>query len=92
MKNLKELRVQSNITGRQLAEVLNITYTQIYNWENGKNEPDIATLKKLARYFECSIDFLVDFDSANEKKAEIVKEIKQCADRINTLIDKLDKT
>ncbi len=92
MKNLKELRVQRNITGRQLAEVLNITYTQIYNWENGKNEPDIATLKKLARYFECSIDFLVDFDSANEKKAEIVKEIKQCADRINTLIDKLDKT
>lgn len=92
MKNLKELRVQRNITGRQLAEVLNITYTQIYNWENGKNEPDIATLKKLARYFECSIDFLLDFDSANEKKAEIVKEIKQCADRINTLIDKLDKT
>lgn len=92
MKNLKELRVQRNITGRQLAEVLNITYTQIYNWENGKNEPDIATFKKLARYFECSIDFLLDFDSANEKKAEIVKEIKQCADRINTLIDKLDKT
>ncbi|MBQ4546429.1 MAG: helix-turn-helix transcriptional regulator [Oscillospiraceae bacterium] len=59
-ENIKRYRTQNNITQEQLAEKINVTRQAVSNWENGKTEPDIETLTKIAQIFDISIDELVD--------------------------------
>lgn len=58
--NIKNKRKKLGITQEQLAEKINVTRQAVSNWENGKTEPDIETLTKIAQIFDISIDELVD--------------------------------
>ncbi len=59
-ENIKKFRIKNNITQEELAEKINVTRQAVSNWENGKTEPDIETLTKIAQIFDISIDELVD--------------------------------
>ena len=59
-ENIKNIRKKNNITQEELAEKLNVTRQAVSNWENGKTEPDIETLTRMAQIFDISIDELVD--------------------------------
>ena len=59
-ENIKRFRTQNNITQEELSEKLSVTRQAVSNWENGKTEPDIETLTKIAQIFDISIDELVD--------------------------------
>lgn len=59
MMRLKELRYQKNITQQKLAIDFNLSQNTISKWELGQANPDIATLIKLADYFNVTIDYLV---------------------------------
>lgn len=63
MKRLKELRKQHHLTQAALANYLGngITQRTISKYELGTNEPDFATLKDIASFFDTSTDFLVEF-------------------------------
>lgn len=56
---LKILRKQKNITQGDLAQILNYGYTAISNYESGRNEPSITDLKKIAEFFDVSMDYLM---------------------------------
>ena len=58
-QKLKELRSQKGLTQKELADKLHVSFQTVSKWENGENEPDIATLKELAALFECSVSELV---------------------------------
>jgi len=58
--SIKSNRQKLGITQEQLAEKINVTRQAVSNWENGKTEPDIETLTKIAQIFDISIDELVD--------------------------------
>lgn len=62
----KELRIKNNLTQLDIAEYLGITRAAYTNIENGKRETDYKTLDKLARLFNVSIDYLLEF--SDEKK------------------------
>ena len=57
---LKDLRMKSNITQRQFAEILKVSAGTVGNWESGTREPDLVMLKKIANYFNVSTDYLLD--------------------------------
>ena len=59
MKNLKTLRLSKNLSQQQLALRLDLSQQTIYKYENQITEPDIATLIKLADYFNTSVDYLI---------------------------------
>lgn len=63
---IKEIRKKNNLTQKQLAEKLNVTYQAVSKWENGKNFPDIAILKKISEEFNIDISLLLD--APNNKK------------------------
>lgn len=67
MKNLKELRTQKKISQQTLAYHLNISQQSVYKYENDIAEPDISTLKKMADFFETSIDYLVGYTDISQK-------------------------
>lgn len=72
MYNLKALRKQKGLKQQEVAEFIGITRAAYANIENGKRETDFTTLKKLADYFNVSIDYLFgktdDPTPSNEKK------------------------
>ena len=59
-ERLKELRIKNNMTQKNLAEKLNVTQTAINYWENGKREPSLEVLIKLAEFFQVSVDYLIN--------------------------------
>lgn len=64
--NLKELRKQNQKTQDDLARALNVSHGTYNNYEQGKYEPNIDTIIKLANYYDVSIDYLVGRDYKNE--------------------------
>lgn len=56
---LKELLRDFGLSQYALAKRLGINQSTICNWLNGKKEPSIESLWKLADYFDVSIDYLV---------------------------------
>lgn len=56
--NLIELRKLHHLTQRQVAAVLGISQPSYIRYENGKAEPSLEALVKLADLFDVSIDYL----------------------------------
>ena len=59
---LKEARKKNNLTQTEVAKKLNIDYTTIGRYENGITEPNIETLKQLAKLYNTTVDSLIDND------------------------------
>ena len=75
MKNLKALRLSKKLSQQQLALRLNLSQQTIYKYENEITEPDIATLIKLADYFNTSVDYLIG-NTNNPQRSGIYSETK----------------
>jgi len=63
MNIFKELRKKRNLTQEKLAQKLNLTQTAISKWEKEIAFPDIMTLKKIADFFNVSVDYLLGNDT-----------------------------
>ena len=59
-KRLKELRLEKGLSQRKLGEVFNVCNQTISFWEIGSREPDLDTLLKLARFFDVSLEHLLE--------------------------------
>ena len=42
-----KLRHDNNLTQKELANILNVTYQAVSKWENNKSIPDIMILKEI---------------------------------------------
>ena len=58
--NLKETRKLCGLTQKQVAIVLNVVESCYANWEQGRTEPNIEMLRKLAELFKVSLDDLIN--------------------------------
>jgi len=84
-KRLKKLRKEKGLTQEELAQALNITRSALSLYEIGKRDPDTETLRKIAGFFNVSVDYLLgrtdirnpesSFSSLDEKIAQIMKEL-----------------
>ena len=69
---LRNLRIEKNLTGEQLANAIGVKKTTISTWENGKAFPEIGTLIKLANYFDVSIDYILGRNNATSNDKTIL--------------------
>lgn len=60
-ERLKELRTEKRFTQRELAKILGLSANCICEWEKGRSEPSIESLKVLATCLECTTDYLLGF-------------------------------
>ena len=58
-EQIKQLRMDQNLTQEQFAEKLNVTRQAVSNWENDRNLPDIEMLIKMTSVFGISLDQLI---------------------------------
>lgn len=64
---LKMIRKQKKLNQLKVAIDLNISREALSHYENGKRSPDIQMLRSLSKYFNVSIDFLVNGEEFNKK-------------------------
>lgn len=57
-ERLQELLVENNISRLQLAKALNISSTTVNGYFNNNYYPQINIAIAMAKYFNCSLDFL----------------------------------
>ena len=67
-KNIKRLRQQAGLTQEQMAEKLFVTRQTVSLWENGKTQPDIQTLERIAECFR--VELMTVLYGANVSKSE----------------------
>lgn len=65
---LREIRLQNGISQAKLAKTLGVARTTITNYESGESKPDIEMIMNIAKYFNVSTDYLLDFNQEQEKK------------------------
>lgn len=67
-KFIKKIRKENNLTQKDLADRLGVTYQAVSKWENGKNVPDIGTLKEISKEFNVNIDDILNGKVEPKKK------------------------
>ena len=60
--NLRNLRVSHGYTQMRLAEGLKTSQSAITAWETGAREPDFATIKRIANFFDVPLSALLPSD------------------------------
>lgn len=58
-ERIKSLREERKITQQELARYLGVSQKTISNYENGERSPDPDTLRKIADYFDVTVDYLL---------------------------------
>lgn len=61
-ENLRRLRLKSDLTQEQLAQIFNVSPQAISRWENGSTYPDITMLPYIANYYNVSLDELIGME------------------------------
>lgn len=55
-------RENAGMTQKEVAEKVGVDQSSVSLWENGKNFPRAAILKKLAALYHCTVDDLLKED------------------------------
>ena len=68
-KKIKKIRIDNNLTQRELADILGVTYQAVSKWENGKNLPDISIMKDICDKYNYKLDELLgdNYQKTNKK-------------------------
>lgn len=66
-QKIKHLRTKANLTQKELAEKMNVTFQTISKWESDTNEPDIESIRRLSNILGCSIEYLFSEEEEEEK-------------------------
>lgn len=78
MKSLKNLRKKRNLTQKDVADAIGITFQTYSYYETGRTKPTPETLCKLADFFGVTVDELLGrtpqlFDDARVERPEVLE-------------------
>ncbi|WP_337498153.1 helix-turn-helix domain-containing protein [Anaerotignum faecicola] len=66
LQGLKDFREDKDISQKKMAEILNVAQTTYSDYELGKINIPLNTLKKLALFFDTSIDYLLELTDVSK--------------------------
>lgn len=88
--NLRKLRNSLNLTQEQVSADLKMNRATYAHYETGRREPDIETLKLIAKYYNVTSDYLLDIDDT-ESSASSKKTFETNIEKQNIVHNKLSK-
>ena len=89
---IKELRQKEGLTQKQLAATINVSYSSIIDYENGRRQPNSKAMAALESYFHVTGEYLRgESDDSSDPKyiwqdSEVMNAVKE---NFPTLINKL---
>ena len=86
---LRNLRIQRGLTQMELAEKLGTSQSSITSWESNRREPDFATIRKLASFFNVPmVALLPSDDNVDEDYINVVTESLHANPKLRLLFDR----
>lgn len=67
-EQIRKLRIAKGLSQVQLANKLSVSKQSVSNWESNNITPSIDLLTKIAHYFSCSADYLLEIDNPDSSK------------------------
>jgi len=90
---IKELRKKNNWTQEDLAKKMNLQNTHICRYETGNIKPGLDILKKFAKIFNVSIDYILGEENEKNRTIKIDnEELYQTLKDVEYLPDKDKET
>lgn len=92
--NLKQLRIQNNMTQEELGKLLNKDYSTIGKWENGTRSPIMEDVIKISQIFNISLEKLIGdkfiYNNLSEVKKESLNDLSILDNVLYSKKDKID--
>lgn len=63
---IRDLREDSDLLQRNLAEYLNVTQQTYSRYETGELSPSLTVMEKLAYFYDTSVDYLMGITEVKE--------------------------
>lgn len=82
-QNIKKIREEKQLTQQQIAELIHMHRSNYSKIESGQREISIEALDKIARYFNMTIDQIVNFEGGLPK--EITVEDKSLMEQLKLI-------
>lgn len=57
---IKNIRLEHNLTQKEFADELGVTFQAVSKWETGKNVPDIGIMKDISKKYNVNIDEILN--------------------------------
>lgn len=67
IERLKEMRIKSKLTQKEVAEKMSLTRTAISNYENGIREVSIIILEKLSDIYKCNPAYIAGWSDSKKR-------------------------
>lgn len=61
-EKLKELRLEHELTMKQVSSSLMITLSAYANYEHGIREPSVEIIKRICKFYDVTSDYLLGLD------------------------------
>ena len=78
-ENIKQLRVQANLTQSQVAEKLGIKQSSYVSWEQKKSNPTLELLEKLSEIYQISIREMLEKNASRPGEDELLAHYRALA-------------
>jgi transcriptional regulator with XRE-family HTH domain len=65
-----QLREERRLTQGELAEIIGVTRAGLSHYENDRRQPAYETLKRIAQYFNVSVEYVLEGDPQQGSKPE----------------------
>lgn len=91
MKNkIKELRKNSALTQKQIADVLGIDRSTYSYYENGKASPSLAVLMRIAKVFNVTLDYVIYGDDSKTVQANVLSDSSSVYTKVDSFVNLSD--
>lgn len=93
MNRLKELRKERGLLQKEVADYLEISRATYSFWETGRYEIDFKNLKKLAEFYNVTIDYILGYEPTDDPQSvyhdamEIINKLDIKPDKFKNLTD-----
>ncbi len=87
---LKEIRLSKGLTQAQVADAINISAANYSRYESHINEPPLAVICKLADFFNCSVDYILNRTQYTETANNMIKSVNIILADANTKLQLID--
>ena len=64
--SFRQARKEAGKSIEEVRKYMGVSRVAVYNWERGEYHPKITTLRKLAQFYGCTVDRLLEADAGNQ--------------------------
>lgn len=90
-KRLKELRLENGLTQLQLAEMLDISKSNISKYESGNVEPNLELITEISIQFNVTTDYLLGRTNCRLEESELSWQYPHAQNRLGEILSKYRK-